>query len=84
MAYEYGNVYISLVKVRFARSLPNLQEAHKAVRTMDNLIFPESKFYVRSNSEVGLWFGGQFRELQSPIILAMADIFIFGGPKYTI
>ena len=81
-AHALPQMHISLVKVRFARSLQNVWEAYKAVRAMDNHIFPESKFYDRSIGLVGLWFGGHFRELESPKVWNMKEIFAFGGRKH--
>ena len=77
-------IYISLVKVRFARSLQNVWEAYKAVGTMDNLISPETKFHDQSIGLVGLWFGGHFRELESPKVWFMAEIFVFECQKHAI
>ena len=74
--------YVSLVKVRFARSLQNVCEAYKAVGTMDNLISPETKFYDRSIGLVGLWFGGHFRELESPKVWPLKEILTSGSRKH--
>ena len=48
---------------------------------MDKHIFSESKFYDRSIGLVGLWFGGHFRELESPKVWSLKEIFTFGGQK---
>ena len=75
-------IYISLVKVRFVNTLQKSGEAYKQMQTMHILVFMSSKFYDRSIGEVGLWFGGQFRELESPKVWLMVEIFIFEGQKH--
>ena len=75
-------MYISLVKVRFVNTLQKSGEAYKQMQTMHILVFMSSKFYDRSIGEVGLWFGGQFRKLESPKLWSMVETIIFEGQKH--
>ena len=51
--------------------------------TMDILISACSEFHEKFFGQKIFWFGGHFRELESPKVWPLAETCTFGGRKHT-
>ena len=77
----HWNIYLS-GKINVRQNVQNSGGRHLDVCTVDILISTCSEFYEEFFGSKIFWFGGQFRELESPKVWLMAEIFIFEGHKH--